>query len=245
MIKTDKRSTAATPELVPLKDARLSVMSESNEGEALNEARLKSITGGDEIYARDLYKSSITFTSNSKIVLVTNNLPSFNIADGGMMRRIRLFPFINRFTRTPESDQFIEDIKNKYIDSLFSLLIDAGSEYHSGKRLVICDFMNVHLKEYISELDHETHFFEENYNIIEECVYTSSFQKRTLLIKRTDVYKHFQDYLRENVIHKKYTQKQFTEICNRKNIVQKVVDGNNYLCLTSKNDNHKDVKCEV
>ena len=234
MIKTDKR-TSATPELIPLKDARLSVLSETNENEALNESRLKSITGGDEISARDLYKSQITFHTQSKMVLVTNNLPQFNINDGGMMRRIRLFPFINKFTRTAETDAFIEDIKTKYLNSVFSLLIDAGADYHNGNRLKICDFMQTHLKEYISELDHETQFFEDNYNIITEEQYKASSNKRSLVLKRTDVYKHFQEFLRENGINRKYTQKQFTELCTRKNIILKTLDGNNYICVTSKN----------
>ena len=244
-IKNDKRGTAATPELIPLKDARLGVLSESNEGEQLNEARLKSVSGGDEIYARDLYKSAVTFTSKTKLVLVTNNLPIFNVKDGGMLRRIKLFPFTNRFTRTPESDKFIDDIKNKYLDSLFSMLIDAGAEYHSGKRLVMCDFMNNQLKDYISDLDFEQRFFEENYNIIEESVYESSLQKTNLRILRNDVYRHFQDYLRENVIHKKYTQKQFTEILTFKKIIQIPQSGYNFLCLTSKNDNHGNVMTEL
>ena len=72
------RGSSTTPELVPLKRARLAVFSESKKGDNLDSTRLKLLTGNDDIPARQLYGKQITFRPQSKYILLTNHLPDLH-----------------------------------------------------------------------------------------------------------------------------------------------------------------------
>jgi putative DNA primase/helicase len=85
----------ARADLMPLKGSRLIVASEVNRGSknkriALDMARLKEMTGGDETVARGLYQAEETrFTPQGKIVIQTNNMPDVADDSDGAWERIK------------------------------------------------------------------------------------------------------------------------------------------------------------
>lgn len=90
----DKRSGGGTSsDLARLRGKRFVAMSESDDGRHLNEAQVKSLTGGDMVVARELYQSVIHFTPTHKIFLASNHMPVIKSTDHGIWRRIRLIPF--------------------------------------------------------------------------------------------------------------------------------------------------------
>lgn len=91
-------------DLVNLRGARLISISETEDGEALAEAKIKQMTGGDFIKARPLYGEWQVFTITGKLWLATNNLPTINGTDEGIWRRIRVIPF-NRTFKAEEQDK--------------------------------------------------------------------------------------------------------------------------------------------
>jgi putative DNA primase/helicase len=91
-------STSVGDDLVDLVGARLIPVSETEEGEALAEAKIKQMTGGDILKARPLYGKYIQFEIIGKILLATNSLPSINNTDHGIWRRIQAIPFNRTFT---------------------------------------------------------------------------------------------------------------------------------------------------
>ena len=84
-------------DLVYLVAARLIVVSETDKGQGLAEAKIKQITGGDEITGRNLWASYMTFKLAGKIWLATNNLPHIQGRDHGIFRRLRVIPFNKTF----------------------------------------------------------------------------------------------------------------------------------------------------
>jgi putative DNA primase/helicase len=86
-------SSGTTPELAQLKGKRLVCASELDHGEALAEARVKAITGGDPISANPKYKDPFQFYATFKLVLRTNHLPKVNGDDEGIWRRLLVVPF--------------------------------------------------------------------------------------------------------------------------------------------------------
>lgn len=85
---------AATPEIVKLKGKRLALCTESGTSSRLNEAKLKWLTGGDMLTARQLYARSETFIPTHKLVISTNYLPHVaDSTDSGLNRRIAIVPF--------------------------------------------------------------------------------------------------------------------------------------------------------
>jgi putative DNA primase/helicase len=93
-----KGSTSVGDDLVDLVGARFIPVSETEEGEALAEAKIKQMTGGDVLKARPLYGKYIQFSIIGKIFLATNSLPQINNTDHGIWRRIQAIPFNRTFT---------------------------------------------------------------------------------------------------------------------------------------------------
>jgi putative DNA primase/helicase len=83
----------ARHELAKLRGARLVAAVESDSGRRFNEAFLKSLSGGDVVTARALYRDSFEFIPTFKLVLSTNHRPVIRGSDHAIWRRIRLIPF--------------------------------------------------------------------------------------------------------------------------------------------------------
>lgn len=88
---------SASPDLAALRGARLVTASEVAEGRILNEARLKTITGGDPITARFLHANFFTFVPHLKLWLAVNHKPQVRETEEAIWRRIRLVPFTAYF----------------------------------------------------------------------------------------------------------------------------------------------------
>lgn len=58
---------------------------------------LKAITGGDYVGFHKMYKGSQNKIFSTKIVISTNNVPSFNDASGALVNRMLVFPFPKTF----------------------------------------------------------------------------------------------------------------------------------------------------
>jgi len=89
--------SAATPDLVALKGARLVTASEVKEDRRMNEARIKSLTGGDPVTGRPLYGKPMTFIPQFKLWLAVNHRPRILESGPAIWRRIHLVPFLACF----------------------------------------------------------------------------------------------------------------------------------------------------
>jgi P4 family phage/plasmid primase-like protien len=88
-----KTAEGATPEVARLKGRRLVTINETREGDILNEARLKFLTGHDTISARYLYENPFDFYPTHKGMITTNHKPIVKGSDVGLWRRIHLWPY--------------------------------------------------------------------------------------------------------------------------------------------------------
>jgi putative DNA primase/helicase len=82
---------------VDLPGARLAKSVEIREGRHLDEARIKSWTGGDTITVRPLYKNQFSFRPTHKLWLCFNHRPLISDDTNAMWRRMRLIPFGQTF----------------------------------------------------------------------------------------------------------------------------------------------------
>ena len=96
-------------ELAMLRGARLVTAKETEQGRRLAEARIKSITGGDPITARQMRKDPFTFLPQFKLGMAGNHKPGLSGVDEAIRRRIHLIPFA---VRIPEDDRD-EDLPEK------------------------------------------------------------------------------------------------------------------------------------
>ena len=94
---------AATPGDMALRGLRLIIVSESGRGRVFDEARLKRLTGGDLINARELYqKLPVSFRPSHLPLFITNHLPKASPDDEAVWARLRVVPFD---VRIPEAEQ--------------------------------------------------------------------------------------------------------------------------------------------
>ncbi|MDI3565401.1 phage/plasmid primase, P4 family [Bradyrhizobium sp. Arg816] len=95
----DRHST----EVAMLAGARLVTASETEEGRAWAEARIKSVTGGEKITARFMRQDNFTYMPQFKLIVIGNHKPVLHNVDDAAKRRFNIVPFILK-PATPDRD---------------------------------------------------------------------------------------------------------------------------------------------
>lgn len=86
---SDRHST----EIAMLAGARLVTASETQAGKRWDEAKVKSLTGGDLVSARFMRQDNFTFLPQFKLVFIGNHKPEIRDVDAAMRRRVQMVPF--------------------------------------------------------------------------------------------------------------------------------------------------------
>jgi len=98
-----KAGGGPSSEILNLRGRRICWASETGEGQRLNAAKIKSLTGGDSLCGRAPYgKHEISFSPSHLLVLVTNFRPRADAGDRALWARIHLVPFGVAFVDNPE-----------------------------------------------------------------------------------------------------------------------------------------------
>ena len=115
-------------ELAMLRGARLVTAQETEEGKSWNETRIKSLTGGDPITARLMYKDFFTFNPTFKLVISGNHAPSLKTVDDAIKRRFNKLPFV--FKPNPPDLLLKEKLKSEY-PQILQWMIDGCLQWQS------------------------------------------------------------------------------------------------------------------
>jgi putative DNA primase/helicase len=83
-------------DLAMLRGARLVTASETEEGRAWAESKIKQMTGGDRIKARFMRQDFFEYIPQFKLLLVGNHQPSIRNVDDAARRRFNMVPFIHK-----------------------------------------------------------------------------------------------------------------------------------------------------
>jgi P4 family phage/plasmid primase-like protien len=97
-----KRGDTIPNDVARLRGIRLVTASETGDGNRLDEALVKDITGGDRVVARFMRGEWFEFTPHFKIFLSTNYRPRIVGTDDAIWDRLRLVPFL---IRIPEEER--------------------------------------------------------------------------------------------------------------------------------------------
>ena len=119
---TQKRgnSSSAKPELADKKGKRWLQMQEPDGDDKLQLGYLKLLTGEDEIQARALYHDPFYYVPQFGITLSFNEFPELERVDGGVVRRIKVLNFTQKFVDHPtKTNEHKKD--NKLEEKLFSM----------------------------------------------------------------------------------------------------------------------------
>ncbi|MCE9605331.1 MAG: hypothetical protein K8U03_10565 [Planctomycetia bacterium] len=92
-----QKGDAHPTEIASLFGRRFVPCVETEENRRLAEARVKLLTGGDELTARRMREDFWTFKPTHKLLLCTNHKPELRGTDHGIRRRLHLVPFVRTF----------------------------------------------------------------------------------------------------------------------------------------------------
>lgn len=125
-----KDAEAPSPMLAGLKGKRFVTMAESNAYGKLDEEQIKQLTGGEEISARALFESPVTFLPQFTLWLSCNDLPMVTDASLFASNRIKVIEFNRHFS--PEE----QDVHLKYkltqpeaMEGIFEWLVNGYIKY--------------------------------------------------------------------------------------------------------------------
>ncbi len=106
--KMERHST----DLADMMGARLVVASETQRGRAWDEAKLKTLSGGDAVKARFMRQDNVLYRPAFKLLFMGNHQPHIKSLDEAMRRRIHMIPF----TRKPVQKDLLlgEKLKEEY-----------------------------------------------------------------------------------------------------------------------------------
>jgi putative DNA primase/helicase len=111
---TAKSFDSHPTELAMLRGARMVTASETEEGRAWAESRIKHLTGGDPVTARFMHKDFFTYSPQFKLSLIGNHKPRLKNVDGAIRRRFRLVPFLNNVPLERQDRQLQEKLKAEW-----------------------------------------------------------------------------------------------------------------------------------
>lgn len=148
-----KDAEAASPTLAGLKGKRFVSMAESNEYGKLDEEKIKQLTGGEEISARALYQSAITFKPQFTLWLSCNDLPMVTDKSLFASERIKVIEFNRHFTAEEQDTHLKDELSTKEnMKGIFMWLI-RGYQKYLDRGLTMSDDLKAAVKSYEEEND--------------------------------------------------------------------------------------------
>ncbi len=111
LVHAQGKEGAPSPDVAALRGMRLAVVSETEDGCLLSEARIKDIVSNEVIAARRLHRDPFTFPPTHKIILSTNHRPHVRGTDHGIWRRLAIV----RFNATIAEEAKVADFRERLL----------------------------------------------------------------------------------------------------------------------------------
>ena len=115
-------------ELAGLLGRRMVTAVETEGGKRWAEAKIKHLTGGEQVSARFMCRDFFQFTPQFKLVAAGNHKPSLNTVDEAMRRRFNLVPFTVTIPQRERDTELGEKLKAEW-PQILQWLIDGCAEW--------------------------------------------------------------------------------------------------------------------
>lgn len=152
-------STGANNDVADMRGRRFIASSETPEGQKLNTALVKDLTGGETISARKLYKETFNFEPEFKLWFSTNHMPNADSTDEAIWDRLRLIPFLARVS-DDEVDVALKDTLLAELPGILAWSIRGAIDWFANG-LKPPEKVLLATAEYRADQDNVTRFIEE------------------------------------------------------------------------------------
>jgi putative DNA primase/helicase len=121
-------------EIARLRGQRLVIAHETEKGQSLKTAAMKSMTGGDVLTGHFMRKDFFDFIPSHTFMLVTNYPPVLDADDDAAWDRIKVIPFTQKFRGTVGEDtRLATDIIAEDLPSVLRWIVDGYAMYQREK----------------------------------------------------------------------------------------------------------------
>lgn len=141
--KTNRHPT----DLATLRGLRLAMSSEVEEGSYWNEARIKSLTGDEQISARFIAQDFFEFPRTHKHLVFGNNRPMLRVVDEAMKARLHVVPFKADFTGAAGDPQMPAKLRSE-APQILQWLIDGHELWQEDGSLLKCSAVQAETDHY-------------------------------------------------------------------------------------------------
>lgn len=97
-------SSSASPEMARSKGSRIAITSEPDDGDKIIAGLVKSLTGNDRFFARQLFDNGTEIDAHFKLICVCNKIPSIPNGGKAIKNRVKVNPFLSTFVDKPPED---------------------------------------------------------------------------------------------------------------------------------------------
>lgn len=123
----DKRSAGELAAIMRLRGARWVALSELNKGVAMDEATMKSLTGGDILTAKFMGKDPVEFDPSHTIFMSANDLPTVGSDSTAAWARIRAVPWTVSWVG--REDVTLEDRIERELEGVLAWMVEGLRQY--------------------------------------------------------------------------------------------------------------------
>jgi putative DNA primase/helicase len=203
-------------DLAKLVGARYVTASESQEGNRLDEALIKSLTGGDPITTRFLHKEFFTYYPQFKLWMSSNYKPAIRGQDWGIWRRVKMIPF-EVIIPDEERDEQLTDKLKAELPGILNWALRG-----------LADFLQFGMM-YPDKVNAATQQYRESQDIIGHFLKAKCFLDPVVLSRASDLYERYKTWAadaKEFVLK----ERQFSDAMKKRGFeVEHKRDGNHYL----------------
>jgi len=183
---------------------RMAVMEEPDNDEAINVGMLKSLSGNDSYFARDLFekgKETKEIKPLFKLIFICNKLPRIKYADKAVWNRVRVIPFESTFCRedNPAPDTYEEQLNQKRfpMDKQFGKKIPGLLE-------PLAWLLLKHRQKITTRIEPEkvraaTEFYRKQNDIYRQFIDESIIEDKDKTITLSEVYNMFKDWFKDSL----------------------------------------------
>lgn len=173
----------------PLIQKKLNIASENEADFVLSNENFKAITSGDTVNIDLKGRPAVNLRLKTKLIFVTNNLPTFSDASHALIRRLIIVPFNRQFGVEEQNKNLTEELLEE-LPGIFNWAL-------SGlKRLVDKGYVFTHSK----KSEEVLHSYQENINPVElfckECI----IQNSQTQISRKELLSAYEQWIEDNAV---------------------------------------------